>query len=197
MPVATQDIFRIIVKYDRLGQELTNVFHYFGVNPVPPDPTSLLVNQFITTVIPSMTSLVSVNVEFTEVIGENLMALTPIVVVPLTATFGQRVGATTPTFVAASFRYNRATRELRSGWKRIGPMAEEDIGGDIFETIYTTQMDLSAAVFEADLLIGADVYEPVVIRKPTVFPAATITYVNVTSVTAVNRVTTQNSRKSF
>lgn len=197
MPVATEHIYRIVAKYDRLGQELTNVFHYFGVNPVPPDPTGVLVAQFITSVIPSMRALTSVNVEFTEVVGENLMALTPIVVTPLTGLFGLRTGATTPSFVAASFRYNRATRELRSGWKRIGPMAEEDIGGEIFETLYITQMDLAATVFETDLLVGGDVYEPVVIRKPTVFPATTITYVNVTSVTALNRVTTQNSRKSF
>lgn len=197
MPIATEHIYRIVQKYDRLGQELTNVFHYRAVSPTPPDPTSVLVAEFIATVLPRITALASTSVEFTEVVGENLMALTPIVNTPLTATFGLRTGTTMPTFVAASFRYNRATRELRSGWKRIGPMTEEDVIGTEFEAIYITQMDLSATTFGTDLNIGGDLYEPVVIKKPTAFPAASITYVNVTSVTALNRVTTQNSRKGF
>ncbi len=197
MPIATEHIYRVVLKYDRLGQELTNVFHYFGVNPVPPDPTSVLVAQFVTDVLPRCTALCSTSVEFTEVVGENLMALTPIVNTPLTGVFGLRTGTTMPTFVAGSFRYNRATRELRSGWKRIGPMTEDDVLGTEFEPIYITQMDLSATQFGTDLNIGGDLYQPVVIKKPTVFPAATITYVNVTSVTALNRVTTQNSRKGF
>lgn len=197
MPVATQHIYRIVQKYDRSGQELTNVFHFYGVNPIPPDPTQVLVDAFEAVITPRIALLCGIGVTFTEIVGENLMALTPIVVNTLSGVIGTRPGQGAPSFVAATFRYNRATRELRSGWKRIGPMAEADMAGNVFEGEYFGIMEASAAIFEDDLLVGGDVYEPVVIRKPTAFPAATITYVNITGVTAVNRTSTQNSRKGF
>lgn len=197
MPSASSHIYRIVLNWVVGTQNMSSVWHYRGVSPVPPDPTQILVDEFEAIVLGPVQNVTHENANFVSITGENLTATTPVVVSTLSGKVGQRSGARTSGNVAVSFKYNRASRDIRSGWKRFGPLSEDDTFGDTFIAAYTTICQATALVLEQDLTIGGDVYQPIVIRKPTAFPAASITYVNVASVEHLDRVTTQNSRKAF
>jgi len=112
---------------------------------------------------------------------------------------GNVVGDTMPPFMAASIRLNRGTNELRSGWKRFAGLVEQNVQQTTFTAGYLILLDSLAAKLDNQLSPAGLFFDPVIVRKPfsTLAQSPNWEAIPVASTTAVNRPTTQNSRKPF
>ena len=110
-----------------------------------------------------------------------------------------------PHFVCAGLRLLRSSRDMRSGWKRIGGQDESQAEGNQWSSAYKAILDSKVSGIIQDINIDLVALQLVVVRnRPTVSDpdidpedATTWRYTNVLSGEWVPYVTTQNSRKVF
>lgn len=101
---------------------------------------------------------------------------------------------------SASIRLNRGTTETRSGWKRFSGLVEENVNTNSFTGPYLNLLDTLAQQLRANLDDGANIFQPVIIRRPGTAgnpPNTNYIFNQMSGATAVDRPTTQNSRKAF
>lgn len=121
------------------------------------------------------------------------------------STAGTRSGTSIAGFIVCSFRLIRSSRDLRSGWKRFSGMTEEDISGGSFTASYFALMGAQAPGIEQALNIGLAVLPLCLVRdrptpsSPLIDPddPTTWLYSDVLAAQAIQRVTSQNTRKFF
>ena len=182
---------------DRLGfaNPFYNMYGYRS-NLAVIDELNQFADQFIASIIPPVTDIMSVSsyiltVEFYELNGTGYVARTGTGV----TTRGDRTGETMPGFVAWGFQYLRAATGDRSGSKRIGTISESDVENGNAASGVSAALNACAAALAAPIQFGLiDTWFPEILERPvapsTVWgshPIAGVTY---------KRVTTQNSRKN-
>lgn len=174
-----------------------NVYHYEVVLTSVTMDASSVEAAFQGTVGVNVRNVQSTSLQHTlhEVI--NLMDPTDFISIGFTPPAGQGAvaGDYLPNANCFSFIYRRATRVVRNGWKRIGGLSEASVqnGGAAVGTI--VDLTAIATAMESQLVIGAGVLEPRIVRITgpvggpfvyTPFPISGVDYMYVG---------TQNTRK--
>lgn len=112
---------------------------------------------------------------------------------------GQLVGAVLPAFIAASIQLQRSSTELRSGWKRFSGVTEEVTQSPGFTPAYLTTVGNLATQLGAQIANGGSTFTPVIVRRPLTTKDLEDFYrqIPVGNAIALDRVTSQNTRKTF
>jgi len=107
-------------------------------------------------------------------------------------------------FIAASIRLLRSSKETRSGWKRYSGLTEGSLLGSALTGSYLTLLQALAAICDNTLSAGGETLTPVIVAKtfnpgpPRVEnPPSLWLYNIIGTAVAIDRVTSQNSRKNF
>lgn len=182
---------------DRLGpaNPFYNMYGYRS-NLVVIDELNQFADQFIATIVPPVTDIMSVSsyiltVEFYELNGTGYVARTGTGV----TTRGARTGETMPGFCAWGFQYLRAATGDRSGSKRIGTISETDVVNGVAATGVSAVLNACADALAAPIQFGViDTWFPEILERPV--PPSTVWGSHPISGVTYKRVTTQNSRKN-
>lgn len=116
-----------------------------------------------------------------------------------TITQGAVTGTLLPAFTVASIRLLRSNRDLRSGWKRISGITEENVESPGFTAAYMVLLQALANEVTVNLSGGVEVFTPSIVRKPFTTKAQSPDWEAIDTNTglALDRVTSQNTRKTF
>lgn len=195
MPTATTGIYELVLEQTYLGQIVTNVFHYLhtlGAN----DAQAACINAFEDDVMAPISLVQSNNLDYTNIRCANLTGFLADVNVVPTVTSGTLGGFDAASFIAVPLRYARTTKDTRNGSKRLSGMLEENMEEQGWSVSYIALMNTLATVLGTDIAFPGDIFAPIILKKP---PAAgpTYTFNDVFAVQFLNRVSTQNTRKSF
>lgn len=191
--MAASERFYLKDKYTYLNQEMMNVYFYYQLNGSSGagQLAGVWADQILMAV---LNTQVETCIHHTlEVI--NVDDLNDFYVLPLTGTVeGSQTGEGLPAYNAWGFTLNRASRLTRSGFKRIGGVAENNQGNGIPNAPALANLDALAALLSVDLVQGGDEWTlaiPVIGPPPGNDPPAT----GFISTVTFTRMTTQNSRK--
>ncbi|KKK82038.1 hypothetical protein LCGC14_2807400 [marine sediment metagenome] len=195
MPTTNAGIYEIILEQEYFTSQIRNVFHYLSTIDLD-DVQELCAQAFDEDVLQAIANLAGVNMSYNLIRCKNLTGNLADAVLDPSISAGVSVGAVVADFVAVSFLYARLTKDTRNGAKRFSALTEDNIAGGGFSTAYQTVMDASATVFFTNIQTVGGIFQPIILRKP---PDAmgVFTFNPLFAVQALNRVTTQNSRKTF
>jgi len=195
MPTASVGLYEVVFEQSYFTSNIRNVFHYKSTIDVD-DAQDLCGQAFDEDVVASLASLMNTSVNFNIIRCKNITGnLADDVIVP-TITAGTQVGAIVADFVATSFLYARQTKDTRNGFKRFTGQLEESMLGGGFTVAFQALMASAATVFETNISTVGGIFQPIIVRKPD-DGFGVFTYNTLSGVTPLNRVTTQNSRKTF
>ncbi len=195
MPQVNSGIYELILEQDYFGADILNVFHYRQTGGVD-DEQEKCANAFDVDIMPEIAVILNDDLKFNNIRVANLTGNLADFSITPSQVDGDVTGAVMADFIACSYRLNRTTKDTRNGSKRFCGMVEENIVGGGFTAAYVADLDLLADVLETTIAGGTGaIFEPIILRKPDI--AGTFTYSLVQTVQALNRVTTQNSRKKF
>lgn len=195
MPQSGSGLYEVVLVQDYISQRCLNVFHYKS-NTSEDDIQFQCGTAFNVDNLPDIALIQSEDVTYQDILVRNITGtLADAAVTPGTAN-GNVVGLELATFYAASFRYNRVSKDTRNGAKRFTGMIEENVQNNSFTGAFQTLMDALAIVLDNDISSAGKTFQPIILRKPSL-GAGVWQYSDVQTVTALDRATTQNSRKSF
>lgn len=198
MPIAVAGIYEVRLRTVRAGQDLFNVFFYShtgGLN----DKAAECALGFKNGNTISIQNLLSTAVTLEDILVRPIFGTSIEHLLPYTGgEAGLQVGETMPSHIAVSFKYARSSTETNNGWKRFGPMSEGNVAGDFFNAAYVTVMDASALSFQTNLVEAGNTFEPIIFRPVDGSIKDPLPrFQTLTSVNALNRVSSQNSRKLY
>lgn len=200
--MAATNRFELILKTLYGSYECLNVFHYKQTGGT--GGALELASAFDMQVLDDLAGILLTTVSFTEIAITNLDDPTDFTVyTPIGTTQGTRSGDGLPAFVAWGFRLNRATREVRNGYKRFVGVSETDqAGGSSVPAIQTAldavELALSTALTHAGTGSSWDLVIMRVTRNPEdpELPLVGYTYTDFPVADVVHyALTTQNTRK--
>lgn len=195
MPQSGAGLYEVVLVQDYISQRCLNVFHYKS-NTSEDDIQFQCGTAFNVDNLPDIALIQSEDLTYQDILVRNITGtLADAAVTPTTAA-GNVVGLELATFYAASFRYNRVSKDTRNGAKRFTGMVEENVQNNSFTGAFQTLMDALAIVLDNDISSAGKTFQPIILRKPSL-GAGVWQYSDVQTVTALDRATTQNSRKSF
>lgn len=164
-----------------------NVYHYQVATGDPSVGANAVVNAFIVNMLPALIGIQSDQMyhNLIEVINlDNPADFDSGVPTTLQGT-GTRAGNSLPASDAWSFIYNRATRAVRNGWKRIGRVAESDQVNGFAEVAFVPALNVTAAAMGAPLSVGIGTIVPRIVRVTgptggpftyTAFPISSVSF---------------------
>ena len=194
MPTATAGIYQVVLEQNYGSETLKNVWHYLH-SVGDDDEQSDCAQAFDDDMMFTIAAITNTSLSFNEIRVANLTGLLADAVLVPSESEGNIVGSLAPSFVAASYRYVRTSKETRNGAKRFCGMVEENLNGNDFTSAYFTTLQSAETTFASTLTGATGVYEPIILRKPDI--GGVWLYNEVATVIALNRVTTQTSRKFF
>lgn len=195
MPDTGSGIYEVVLVQQYQSQEILNVFHYRSTTNAD-DLQNSCGLAFNVDILPTIAGLVSTGLTFVEIEVRNLTGnLADVSVVPGVAN-GTVIGEQATSFVSIPFRYNRTTKETRNGGKRFAGAVEEALSFTGFTASFFTTMQTAALVLDNPIVNAANTFNPIILRKPDL-GLGIYRYNEVSSVQALNRSTSQNSRKAF
>lgn len=188
-------LYKLIDRQMLLGQQCLNVYYYESQGDG--DIVGDLRAAFIEDVLPQLRALQTQQV--THVRIDTLNVTTGLDYEEYTHPSplnGNQSGETSPSFVAWGFRYNRASRDSRHGYKRIPGVGEGAIADGVPVAGIATPIANLAASLQIAIgdSTGGPTYLPRIVRRTGVAPLETYTAFPVQSVGFV-RVTSQVSRR--
>lgn len=195
MPQSGARLYEVVLVQDYIGQRCLNVFHYKS-NTSEDDIQFQCGTAFNVDNLPDIALIQSEDVTYQDILVRNITGDLADAAVTPTTTQGDIVGLELATFYAASFRYNRVSKDTRNGSKRFTGMVEESVQNNSFTSAFQTLMDALAIVLDNDISSAGKTFQPIILRKPEL-GAGVWQYSDVQTVTALDRATTQNSRKTF
>lgn len=192
--MATGDRYKLdLWQKDYLGQDIHNIFWFNQENGS--GGSAELIAEFDETVLPLLKLIQSDGLAYFSILAENLDDVGDFAQDAPTTTAGTVTGEDMPPFVATEFRYTRASRSSRHGWKRFGGLTQIMMASEALEAAYVTAAGDLANVLGANLEDASqNLWVPKICRKQKVNDVWTYTFFGVQAVVYV-RVTTQNSRK--
>lgn len=195
MPTSTSGIYEVILEQTYQGQKLLNVFHYLNTLDTD-DLQTECGTAFDEDVLASIANIQNNGVVYDTIRVANLTGTGADIFVDPSISVGVIAGFDAASFIGVPFRYNRTTKETRNGSKRFAGTTENVMLDDKFEATYFTTMQATAVVLETQISTVGGLFDPIILRKPAA-AGPTFTYNEVLGVSALNRQTTQSSRKSF
>lgn len=143
--MALTDIFQIVHDMTLFGRNMVSVYHCERANSG--EVSSNISDSFQNSVLPALRALQSDDITNNELRIFNLGSPTDFGTHTLSAASGQRAGLNSPSFVAASVRFNTLNRDVRSGQKRFPGMLETDYDdGAISGGVLTLINDIGTAL---------------------------------------------------
>jgi len=195
MPQASAGLYRIILEQTYQGKNIFNVFGYVHTLGQD-DEQDLAAQAFDEDIMPFIKNSQSTGTVYTSIRAINLTGSLADEVITPSVSNGILVGEAVTGFVAAPFRYNRETKDTRNGAKRLVGMIEENLVGTGFTASYFTTLQGLAAVFETDISTVGGIFTPIILGAETQTPGEWL-YNTIVSVQALQRTTSQVSRKAF
>lgn len=195
MPTTAVGLYELLLEQDFGGEKVLNVFHYLS-NTSDDDEQDLCATAFDEDIMAALAAIQSSLVTYEFIRVKNITGTLADSVLTPSQTDGDVVGANMTGALAVSFRYNRVSKDTRNGSKRFVGLIEENVTASTFIPAYITDLDALAVLLGTDISTVGGVFAPVIVRKPP-DGAGVYTYNTVANVVALNRVTTQNSRKNF
>jgi len=196
MTIVSDGVYSLKLNYNMFGEDMLNVFHYFqggGLN----SNADLLAQGFATQILPAILDITPSDVFYTSIVAEPVFDLLPEFTLALNNQQGLRTGSSLPTFSALSFRYLRAEKATRNGSKRFpGPVEQDMDDGQLTGTFFNIML-ATATTLGTPINDGGGDFEPVILRKPDQINPPNGTMSTISGVEALDRITTQNSRKGF
>jgi len=163
MPEVTSGLYKVTLVQSFAAQIIINTF-YFTENLDRDDQQLLCAKAFDETILPAMASVQSQNLTYSEIIVDNPTGTLAAVSFVPTTTAGTEVGLNMPSFVAATIKLSRTTKETRNGSKRVGGMTEENVVGNGFIAGFLTQLQGLADVFADDISTVGAILHPVILK---------------------------------
>ena len=194
MGTTTTGLYEVVLEQTYFQENFKNVFHYLATLGQD-DDQDLIADAFNTDVLPGISTFQSTDIVYDEIRVANLTGLLADFSLVPTVPNGVIIGDPMANFVAIPFRYVRTSKETRNGAKRFGGLTEGDAFGGGFTPTFFAAMQLQAPTLAGQISTTGIIAEPVILRKPDV--AGVWTYNDVSTVIALNRITSQNSRKPF
>lgn len=198
MPQITAGLYQLLLHQTIGANSLLSNFWYtqtVGEN----DKANELSLAFNSNILPTLALAQHTNVDYIDIEVKAIFgAALEVHLTPGTAN-GALVGTSLPAMMAASIQLQRSSTELRSGWKRISGITEEVVDSPGFEAAYMTTLDSVAVVLKGQVAFGGSTFTPVIVRRPltTIDQEDFYRQIPVGNAVALDRVTTQNSRKTF
>lgn len=194
MPTATAGLYEVVLEQTYFNHNFKNVFHYLATLGQD-DDQDLIAQAFNDGILGPLSAIQSDDISYDEIRVANLTGLLADFSLVPTTTGGIIVGDPMANFVAIPFRYVRTSKETRNGSKRFGGLTEGDAFGGGFDAAFFVQMQAVAPVLAGQISATGIIAEPVILRKPDI--SGVWLYNEVSTVIALNRQTSQNSRKTF
>lgn len=199
MAYAAGDVVRFTVKAAYDSQLVLNVFYYqigaLGGSSLTPADIGL---NFWTKVKAAWRGIVATPVSFDRILIENLDGDLSYgeYVIPTAEQAGLATGVAMASYEAYAIKFNRTSRLVRNGAKRIVGVTETGVDAfGVLTSAYFTAVQALADVFAQDLLLGAVVVAaPVIVGFPNENRPLRVV-VNIDTATAATVTTTQNTRK--
>jgi hypothetical protein len=195
MPTTNVGIYEIILEQEYFTSQIRNVFHYLSTTDQD-DQQDLCAQAFDEDMLQSIADLANTNLVYDLIRCKNLSGNLADAIVDPSVANGIQVGAIVADFVAVSFLYARQTKDTRNGFKRFSALIEENVLGGGFTVPFLGTMNASADIFETNISTVGGIFQPIILRKPA-DGMGVFTFNTLNAVQALNRVTTQNSRKTF
>lgn len=195
MPITSTGIYEVVLVQTYQGQECLNVFHYLH-SVGDDDKQSECATAFDADILPDIAVIQSDGVVYDDVIARNLTGNLADVTLTPTQANGDQAGLDMSCFIAIPFRYNRITKDTRNGSKRFVGLTEEDALTTGFEAAFVTLLQALAVQLAVNIVEAGNNFQPIVLTKPD-DGAGNFTYNLLQNVQALNRTTSQNSRKPF
>lgn len=200
MPDIDTGLYKVVLQQSRAGVQMNNIFWYtqsLGAN----DAAEELWTAFQDEVLPTIADMMVTTHLFDLLIVKAIFSDEA----EYSAAPDPDAGTITAssdlasTYTCSSVRLLRTYTDTRSGWKRFGGLQEIDLIGNYLSSGYLTLLQDTADVLAT--AIGAfNFFGPVLVRPPGTYASGVQEgwkYNPISSTVAVNRVTTQNSRKFF
>ncbi len=195
MPQTGSGIYEVVLFQRYFNVVCLNVFHFLS-NINEDDNQSQCAFAFQNTQLPQIALTQLTQVAYEEIVCRNLTgSLADITLVPSTPS-GLVVGTPMNQFVSMPYRYNRIQKDTRDGAKRFVGVAEENAEKQFFEAVFFGLMQTLATFLDNGIADAGKTFNPIILRKPDL-GLGIFQYSQVSSVTALNRQTTQSSRKDF
>lgn len=196
--------FKVTVRGQLLGAATSNTFYYRQALPLQSDAQDVA-GLFVLGPLLAMRNIQTVSQTYQEVEAIDTRDVANFFTLAI-ALSGQIPSANPmSSFTAMSWRLLRSSRDMRSGWKRLGGVDEGDVTGNTFLPAHFTAMQAAAPGIGGNLVDGIATLQLCIVRDrptagdPGIDPddSTTWRYTDVASTQAVNRTTSQNSRKTF
>ncbi len=193
MPQISSGLYQILLEQNYRGQQVLNSFFYehtLGQD----DEQNLAALAFDETIMDEIVKIQNLTNNYVVIRAKNVTgSLADAVLVPSQAD-GDVIGEAVNTFTAAGYRLNRTTKETRNGQKRFSGMVEENMETQAWSAAFKIILDAFALILAGQITTVGAVFDPVIARE-LVTPVGDWLANPVSSVTANNFITTQNSRK--
>lgn len=197
--MAIGDIWELTLRGSLFSQEILNVFHYEETTGLGVDVDgSDVASWFWDTCGDALKTLVSSQVTYSQVDALQVTGGVGIGSFVISSGAGGGAGDCLPSFIAYSFRYNRASQASRHGYKRFAGVLEGVGSGNSYSpdapTLAATINALESDIFDDTTVLDGRL-QPVILSRvvngaerpvPLAFPVSSIVFTGVT---------TQNTRK--
>lgn len=195
MPQTSAGLYRVILEQEYQNRVVFNVFGYLH-SLGQDDEQDLAAQAFDEDIMPQIKTVQGFALDYTSIRAINITgSLADVVITPSEAS-GIVAGDAVTGFVAAPFRYNRETKDTRNGSKRLCGMVEQNLVTTGFEAAYFILLQSLATVFGTDISTVGGIFTPIILGEETITPG-TWNYNTIVSVQALQRSTSQVSRKAF
>lgn len=195
MPTASAGLYTVILEQLYQGKTLFNVFSYLHTLGQD-DEQDLCAQAFDEDVMTPISIIQNTSLDYTSIRAINVTGTLADEVITPSVASGVDAGVEVVSFVTAPFRYNRETKDTRNGSKRLSGLVEENVVTTGFVAAYFTQLQTFATVLETDISTVGGIFSPIILGSETVTPG-TFNFNTIVSVQALNRTTSQVSRKVF
>lgn len=200
MVLALNDVCMITDHQTLFEQDLVNVYFYQVVELLGTVTELEVANAFAVEVIPNIQNVQTTDLRHVRLSVDNITDKVGFAENP-TGADGFVLPPTLPSYVAASYRLNRATKVTRPGYKRIAGIAELAVIDNAYDLtdpnvpILEVQLEISISA-TVDVLNEA-ILHPVIVGRTPVTGGFDLTRISqVTTCAAQENISTQVSRKA-
>lgn len=203
--VGTDPIYELTVNYAKGLGVAASVFYYNRVT-IPDSGTAAqaLINGWVDQVAGDWQAMANDLWSITSLRARRLNDFIDFAESPVSLP-GARNGPAAPAFVTFKLRFNRSTKETRSGHKRFPGVSEDDTdnSGNNLVTTATNNLTAVANALAQDITEGAETFQQVIVGNkvdnsgptPVLRPEADWIFNGIQSITVGGNVSSQVSRK--
>lgn len=163
MALITEGLYQIILEQSYGGQTVLNRFWYENTLGSD-DEQDKAAEAFDEDVLPGLSLIQNTGVSYVKITAKNVTGDLADHVMTPTTTAGTLVGNHLPSFIAASYRLHRTTKETRNGGKRFCGAREEDVAAQLWIAAYFSALGTFAGVLIADISVVGGIFSPVIGR---------------------------------